>query len=392
MIQILKIILRIVLFGVSIALLATVLVFIIGGQLSPTSHLGQQTTVIFPLVMPYLVIAGSISLIISLFLLKQNSTLMSKVVLGGAVLTVLSGLVVNLQFVSAVRKNGGSVNYVNALNISADEEEEPDQTINYKATDKGDLSLSIYSPEEAADLPVMLYIHGGGWTTGDADQSSHDLRWFADNGWLVVSPNYRLATEEFPTWDKAIVDVADALDWVQQHIEREGGNSGKIVLGGDSAGGNLALLLGYSITNGDMETMYSRNLEAPFGVWGRYPATDVEDTYHYSFKTNLPEFTEMAESYIGGIPSEYPERIEAVTPATYLSESSPQTLIIHGEKDSVVTVASVRTFVEQAKNQNVDIQYAELPYSNHGFDFMKLGQQATRSIVQDFFRTRNTFE
>ena len=55
-----------------------------------------------------------------------------------------------------------------------------------------------------------MYIHGGGWIQGSTANLGHDMRWFADRGYLVVSVDYRLATASQSTWDKKPQDVACA--------------------------------------------------------------------------------------------------------------------------------------------------------------------------------------
>ncbi|MCU1528473.1 MAG: hypothetical protein JWP75_2236, partial [Frondihabitans sp.] len=72
----------------------------------------------------------------------------------------------------------------------------------YGKTDTGkDLTVSIYKPKDAAGpAPTIFYVHGGGWTLGDANQLSTEFRHLADQGYLVVTANYELATLTDHTW------------------------------------------------------------------------------------------------------------------------------------------------------------------------------------------------
>ncbi len=101
------------------------------------------------------------------------------------------------------------------------------------------LSARLVAPSRAAGLPVLLYLHGGGFTIGSS--ATHDIlcRELARlAGCMVVSLDYRLAPEHrFPT---ASHDAWDALTWLAAHAQELGADPQRIAVGGDSAGGTLA--------------------------------------------------------------------------------------------------------------------------------------------------------
>jgi arylformamidase len=101
--------------------------------------------------------------------------------------------------------------------------------------------LDIYSPPDAKGLPVVFWIHGGGWQTGDKTDVKVKPRWFMDKGFVFVSTNYRLLPDvEMGT---LIRDVAKAFGWVSRHIAEYGGDPKRVLVGGHSAGAQLAAIL-----------------------------------------------------------------------------------------------------------------------------------------------------
>jgi hypothetical protein len=103
--------------------------------------------------------------------------------------------------------------------------------------------LDIYAPEDPAgkSLPVMFWIHGGGWQAGDKSDVALKPKALAERGFVFVSTNYRLLPEV--KIDDLIGDVARSLGWVHRNIARYGGDPTRIFVGGHSAGAQLAALI-----------------------------------------------------------------------------------------------------------------------------------------------------
>ncbi len=101
--------------------------------------------------------------------------------------------------------------------------------------------LDVYSPPGAKGLPVVFWIHGGGWQAGDKSDVQLKPTWFMDKGFVFVSTNYRL----LPTVDMGTIvrDVAKAVRWVREHIAEHGGDPDRILVMGHSAGAQLAALV-----------------------------------------------------------------------------------------------------------------------------------------------------
>jgi acetyl esterase len=101
------------------------------------------------------------------------------------------------------------------------------------------IPVRVYRPAVEGTAPTVVFLHGGGFVIGDLDTHEGVCRLLShDVGAVVVSVDYRLAPEHrFPA---AVDDAYAALTWVAAHIDEYGGDAARLVVGGDSAGGNLA--------------------------------------------------------------------------------------------------------------------------------------------------------
>ena len=102
-------------------------------------------------------------------------------------------------------------------------------------------TLDVYSPTKAKHLPVVFWIHGGGWQGGDKSEVYDKPKVFNGKGFILVSTNYRL----LPKVDMATLtrDVAKSIRWVHDHIAEHGGDPKRLLIMGHSAGAQLAALL-----------------------------------------------------------------------------------------------------------------------------------------------------
>ncbi|HWV98614.1 MAG TPA: alpha/beta hydrolase [Candidatus Acidoferrum sp.] len=102
-------------------------------------------------------------------------------------------------------------------------------------------TLDVYASPSAKNAPVLFWIHGGGWQGGDKRDVAEKPRFFAQNGFVFVSVNYRL----LPNVEMIDIfhDVAKSFRWVHDHIADYGGDAKRVLVGGHSAGAQLAALL-----------------------------------------------------------------------------------------------------------------------------------------------------
>jgi acetyl esterase/lipase len=107
-------------------------------------------------------------------------------------------------------------------------------------TREGSLNLDVY-PATGTDLPVVIFVHGGGWFRGDKSNVDSKPAAFNARGFVFVSVNYRLVPEVDVV--QQMQDVARAVAWTKQNIARYGGDPARLFLMGHSAGAHLVALL-----------------------------------------------------------------------------------------------------------------------------------------------------
>ena len=233
--------------------------------------------------------------------------------------------------------------------------------------------LDVYRP--AADTerpdggraPVLLQVHGGGWTIGNKDQQGIPLmQHMAAKGWVCVAINYRLAPRDpFPA---QIIDVKRALAWIREHIEEYGGDPDYIAITGGSAGGHLTALA--AVTPND--PAYQPGFEdADTSVAVAVPHYGV---YDFAGSTGLRSAELMRDTFLAPRVvkqrwDDAPDVFEAGTPLLRVGKDAPDFFVLHGAHDSLVSVEQARLFVARLREvSGATVVYAELPGAQHAFD------------------------
>jgi acetyl esterase/lipase len=101
--------------------------------------------------------------------------------------------------------------------------------------------LDVYAPATGSKLPVVLWVHGGGWARGSKSEVDQKPKAFVERGFVFVPVNYRFVPHV--TMDMIVRDVAKSVGWVHANIARYGGDPSRIFLMGHSAGAQLVALL-----------------------------------------------------------------------------------------------------------------------------------------------------
>ena len=196
--------------------------------------------------------------------------------------------------------------------------------------------LDIYLPPKAKDkVPLVIFVHGGGWLGNDkyADigYMKKTVAEIVSSGFALASIDYRFATQAvFPA---QIQDCNRAISFLVDNADKYGLDKKRIAIIGFSAGGHLASLMGLS-KNNRVENFFMPGTNSSFSVKA------VIDFYGPAELILFPGANDpkSPESIlIGATPLSRPDLAKAASPVTYVDKNDPPFLIVHGEKDDIVS-------------------------------------------------------
>lgn len=370
-----------------------VLAIAIGAALDPThSYFATMSSSLWTTFGPHFVATGFIATALSAGTWRWGFPRFGRIATATCSLALLGAIYIVWSIMAAAMAAGGFANPLAGLWLGQIHEPPPDRTEAFQTVDGQALQAAIYLPSSSVNVaPVLTYIHGGGFITGTRTETAADLRWFADRGWIVFSIDYRLFTPGKPTWDKAPADVACGLAWTSSNARRFGGNAERMILLGDSAGGNLAINLGYGAAQGLVSSTCG-TVPVPKAIVVQYPAVDPIAIYQRGFPMPGFEPQMLMKGYIGGTPEQYPDRIKSISSASFISDKAPPTLIIEPDKDGLVVSDSVHAFAAKAKAAGIDIELVRIPFANHVYNQIaanSIGNQARLTITENYLRTKD---
>lgn len=170
--------------------------------------------------------------------------------------------------------------------------------------------LDIYTPKGLKDFPVVFFIHGGTWSSGDRKMYGNMGQMFASQGFGVVVISYRLSPAV--THPAHIEDVARAFAWTHANIAKYGGRADRIFVAGHSAGGHLTSLLA-----ANPEYLKKHNLSAK-NIRGLIPISGVYDIPAGMFPKIFPGTA---------------DELKPASPVKNLTAGGPPALVIYADQD-----------------------------------------------------------
>ena len=244
------------------------------------------------------------------------------------------------------------------------------------------LTLDVYLPPDGAKKrhPLILYIHGGGWTTGHSRQSgAFDdfpavLASLAARGYTVASLNYRLSSEApFPA---AIQDVKAAIKFLRSRDAEYGVDPAKALVWGGSAGGHLAALAALTCGVEELEPTAALNPSPELvRVAAQSDCVQAAVTWYGVFDlAMMPSLNGAAGpsptikkflGYQGDVGST--ELLDAASPRHYIKSDSPPFLLVHGSVDKTVDPAQSTRFTDAMERAGAHADLVMIPSVDHSF-------------------------
>jgi acetyl esterase/lipase len=247
-----------------------------------------------------------------------------------------------------------------------------EDNITYGKAGDTELKLDLARPQGDGPFPAIVFIHGGGWSEGNRQGYRGQIQGAARRGYVAVTISYRLfkydrakkdtatATPIFPA---QIHDAKAAIRWVRANAQKYHINPDRIGVTGGSAGGHLSLLVGLAGPAANLEgdsgnPEQSSRVQAVVNTFG---PTEMVGCYEKS------SVAWIFRLFLGGTPSEAPERYKAASPVTYVSKDAPPILTLHGDKDALVPVDQAKLLDEKMKAVGASHTLTIFEGQGHGF-------------------------
>lgn len=247
------------------------------------------------------------------------------------------------------------------------------KNIEYKYINGKSLQFDIYRPKNLnKPAPLLVFIHGGGWRSGQRSDYKVYLIPFAQRGYVTATVSYRLLKDA--PYPAAVEDVTDAVEWLYNNGTLYGCDTSRIALIGGSAGAHLAMLAGYG-------------WKGSAGNPKAYPVKCVVDIYGpVDMTTEYARNHRLVTDFLARPYDESLELYKEASPATWIDSSDPPTLIFHGTSDKLVPLSQSVLLEKRLRESGVPVEFHKFPLWPHTMDIVKRVNIFCQMKMADFFQ------
>lgn len=195
-----------------------------------------------------------------------------------------------------------------------------------------DAEITFYYPQiEKYNLPVIMYIHGGGWSGGNAKAVSSFAKLIASNGYIVANVDYALSPEN--PYPSSTIQLVEVLNYIYENANQYNMDKNNIFIGGNSAGAHLSSQLGALLSNSKYAKTVGVDIKVPNdSIKGLVLFNGV-----YNFDTagdcSFPFFDKFAWAYTGKKDYENYSKIDEMSTIKHIDKNYPSTFITSGDAD-----------------------------------------------------------
>jgi acetyl esterase/lipase len=231
--------------------------------------------------------------------------------------------------------------------------------------------LDVYRPEGARDCPVLIYVYGGSWNSGDKALYAPLAQRLLPEGLVVVVPDYSLHPRaRFP---QPVQEIAAAIAWTLDHSADFGGDPGRVILAAQSAGAQIAA---------------TALLDPRWLAAHGHSAADIRGFVGISGVYDVPAEIDFAWRHARYITSVMGGRANfaAASPINFVTPAAPPMLLIHGDADRTVPISLSEAFHQRLRAAGVPSEFICYRGGGHsGILFDALAENPSR-LMQDIMR------
>ena len=272
----------------------------------------------------------------------------------------------------------GQIKLIDAKSVSTPDNVEEILGIEYGTGGESRLQLDLYLPKgRTKATPAVIFIHGGAWKSGKRSDMKFYCVKFAEKGYVTATITYRLTGQApFPA---AVHDVKCAVRWLRANAAKYQVDPKRIVASGNSAGGHLSMMIGYSDDPSLEGNGGNRDVSSQVcAVVNFYGPTDLT--------TDFAKEQGVLEDFMGG--KAFEEALDAyklASPLFSLTQDDPPTLIFHGTIDSTVPIAQADKLADRLKELGIDYVYERYDGWPHAMDLAEAVNRRCVHQMGQFF-------
>ena len=244
--------------------------------------------------------------------------------------------------------------------------------VSYDSGEANKFDLYLPKDNTKKNYGLVVYLHAGGFTSGDKKDDEDMLAWLTSKGYVAAGINYTLRTEDN---DKSILsqsnEIKSAIPVVIEEAKKHGYNIDKLTMAGGSAGHCLAMIYAYrDAKDSPVPVVFTFGAVGPSSFFR-------EDWDNYGLDKDADEAIEAAAglfSVMGGVEittdmiknGSYQELMKPVSAYAWIDENSVPTVVAYGKYDRVQPYKGSLRLKKALEDNNIDFKYFELPHSGHG--------------------------